>query len=187
MLKSCNLCALSQNCLTPVITSEMKSSEILIVCDQPDSKADFEGEAFAGPLGKLLRSLTEKANLDPRTYSLSYAVKCAPHSRGESLPLVSIEACRSYLKGEIGHSRPKYILTMGDVALRSVTKKSGVRNNRGNNLRPIPELESEAIVISTYSLEYTAQNPHIERTVVSDMRRCVKQSTDTNVPWKIWE
>jgi len=186
-MNTCNLCSLSQQCLSPVLKTEVKKCEVLIVCDQPDSKADFEGEPFSGPLGNLLRSCIQKANLHTDEFNVVYAVKCALHGRGQTLPLVSIEACRSYLKEEIDRCRPRYILCLGDVALRSVTKRSGVRNNRGSELQTIPELNTDAKVFCTYSIEYLAQNSNLERTVVSDMRRCVKQSTDTNVPWKMWE
>jgi uracil-DNA glycosylase family 4 len=186
-VNTCNLCSLSRQCLSPVLKTEVKKCDVLIVCDQPDSKADFEGEPFAGPLGNLLRSCIQKANLRSDEFNVVYAVKCALHGRGQTLSLVSIEACRSYLKEEIDRCRPRYILCLGDVALRSVTKRSGVRNNRGVELSAIPELNTDAQVFCTYSLEYLAQNSQLERTVTSDMRRCVKQTTDTNVPWKMWE
>jgi DNA polymerase-1 len=76
---------------------------------------------------------------------------------------------------------------MGDVALRSVTKKSGIRNNRGNQLSAIPELETDAHVYCTYSLEYLSENSNLERTVVADIGRCKQAKLDTGVPWKIWE
>jgi DNA polymerase-1 len=76
---------------------------------------------------------------------------------------------------------------MGDHALRAVTKKSGIKNNRGKELQAISLLETEAIVFCTYSLEYIAKNSTLERTVISDISRCKPQKIDENVPWKIWE
>jgi len=55
------------------------------------------------------------------------------------------------------------------------------------DLSVLHELKTDAKVFCSYSLEYLAQNSQLERTVISDMRRCVKQATDTNVPWKIWK
>jgi DNA polymerase-1 len=76
---------------------------------------------------------------------------------------------------------------MGDHALRAVTKRSGIKNNRGKELQALPELNTNAKVYCTYSLEYLARNATLARTVVSDIGRCKTQTTDTNVPWKIWE
>jgi DNA polymerase I-like protein with 3'-5' exonuclease and polymerase domains len=76
---------------------------------------------------------------------------------------------------------------MGDHALRAVTKRSGIKNNRGKELQALPELNTNAKIYCTYGLEYLARNSNLERTVLSDISRCKTQKTDTKVPWKIWE
>jgi len=183
-VKSCNLCPLSLGCLSPVLRGRIEKCEVLIVCDQPDSRADFEGEVLAGPLGRLLHGLLSKAQLSG--YCTTYAVKCASDKKGSPLDVSSIGACRFYLKEDIHAASPHYILCMGDHALRAVTKRSGIKNNRGKELQAIPELNTNAKVFCTYSLEYLAKNSTLERTVIGDIRRCVPQRTDTNVPWRIW-
>jgi len=155
------------------------------VADQPDSKADFEGEPFAGALGALMYGLLQKAQLSG--HCQTYAIKCASDKKGSPLNVSSIDACRVYLKEDIRASNPDYILCMGDGALRAVTKKSGIKNNRGKELTPLPELGTNATVFCTYSLEYLAKNSTLERTVISDISRCKARRTDANVPWKIWE
>lgn len=182
-METCNLCPLSRTCLSPVIRTELRKADVLIVLDSPDSKADFEGKAYAGPLGGLLQDIISDAGLSD--YCVTYAAKCSPGK--ESVPLASIEACRVHLKQDIRTVEPKFILCMGDVALRAVTKKSGVKNNRGNELVAIPELGTTTKVFSTYSLEYVAKQSSIRRTVVSDLRRCQENKTDHSVEWKMWE
>jgi uracil-DNA glycosylase family 4 len=172
-------------CLSPVLKSKIEKCEVLIVCDQPDSKADFEDQPFAGALGSLIESLLEKAHLSG--HCKTYAVKCASDKKYTTLNVSSIDACRVYLKEDIRLSQPNYILCMGDSALRAVTKRSGIKNNRGKELQALPELNTNAKVFCTYSLEYLARNATLARTVVSDIGRCKTQTTDTNVPWKIWE
>jgi len=184
MTSVCSLCPLSMGCLSPVLKSKIEKCNVLIVCDQPDSRADFEGKVLAGPLGGLLHGLLSKAQLSG--YCATYAVKCASDKKGSPLDVSSIGACRFYLKEDIHASNPHYILCMGDHALRAVTKRSGIKNNRGKELQALPELNTNAKVFCTYSLEYLAKNSTLERTVVSDIRRCSPQRTDTTVPWRIW-
>jgi uracil-DNA glycosylase family 4 len=171
-------------CLSPVLRGRIEKCEVLIVCDQPDSRADLEGEVFAGPLGGLLHGLLNKAQLSG--HCTTYAVKCASDKKGAPLNVSSIDACRFYLKEDIHAANPDYILCLGDHALRAVTKKSGIKNNRGKELQALSILETEAKVFCTYSLEYIAKNSTLERTVISDINRCKKNEVDTGVPWKIW-
>jgi uracil-DNA glycosylase family 4 len=167
-----------------VLKSKIEKCDVLIICDQPDSRADFEDTPFAGAIGALMSSLLQKAHISG--YCQTYAVKCASDKKYTTLNVSSIDACRVYLKEDIHQANPNYILCMGDVSLRAVTKRSGIKNNRGKELSAIPELNTNAKVFCTYSLEYLAKNSTLERTVISDMRRCVPQRTDSNVPWKIW-
>jgi uracil-DNA glycosylase family 4 len=167
-----------------VLQTKIEKCDVLIVVDQPDSKADFEGEAFTGALGSLMQGLLLKSNLSG--HCQTYAVKCASDKKHTTLNVSSIDACRVYLKEDIYQANPNYILCMGDVSLRAVTKRSGIKNNRGKELQAIPELNTNAKVFSTYSLEYIAKNSTIEKTVISDIRRCSPQRTDTTVPWRIW-
>lgn len=184
-MRNCELCPLSLGCLSPVLQSKVEKCDVLIICDQPDSRADFEDTPFAGALGSLMHGLLLKAHLSG--HCQTYAVKCASDKKGAPLNVSSIDACRIYLKEDIHKAQPNYILCMGDVSLRAVTKRSGIKNNRGKELLALPELNTNAKVYCTYSLEYLAKESALERTVISDIRRCIKQTTDTNVPWKIWE
>lgn len=183
---TCTLCPLSKSCLSPVLRSPLtKTGGVLIVCDFPDSRTDFDGEAFSGPLGRLLHDLCKKANLTD--YQTTYAVKCAPESNGLSLPLASINACRTHLASDIARVQPEIILTMGDVALRAITKKSGIKTHRGTELSTLLEFGTNARVICTYSVDFVARRSTIERTVISDIRRCVPNKDAIEIPWKIWE
>lgn len=136
-------------------------------------------------MGGLLHGLLNKAQLSG--YCTTYAVKCASDKKGAPLDVSSIGACRFYLKEDIHAANPDYILCLGDHALRAVTKKSGIKNNRGKELQALPELNTNARVFCTYSLEYLAKNSTLERTVLGDISRCKEKQSDTNVPWKIWE
>jgi uracil-DNA glycosylase family 4 len=167
-----------------VLKSKIEKCDVLIICDQPDSRADFEDTPFAGAIGALMSSLLQKAHISG--YCQTYAVKCASDKKYTTLNVSSIDACRVYLKEDIHQAQPNYILCMGDVSLRAVTKRSGIKNNRGKELSAIPELNTNAKVFCTYSLEYIAKNSTIEKTVLSDIRRCSPQRTDTTVPWRIW-
>jgi uracil-DNA glycosylase family 4 len=186
-MNTCNLCPLSLQCLSPVLKTEVKKCDILIVCDQPDSKADFEGEPFAGPLGNLMRSLLEKAGIHPDEYNAVYAVKCSLRGYRETLSLVSIEACRSYLKEENHCARPRIIFALGNVSVYSVTGKQGIRNNIGTELSALPELNTDAAVVPLYSLEYIAQSPHVERTVVSILRKYAGSKKQDVIKWSLWD
>ena len=92
MTSVCSLCPLSMGCLSPVLKSKIEKCNVLIVCDQPDSRADFEGKVLAGRLGGLLHGLLSKAQLSG--YCATYAVKCASDKKGSPLDVSSIGACR---------------------------------------------------------------------------------------------
>ena len=114
----------------------------------------------------MLLGLMADAGFAETDWRLTAATRCvgAPNTS-------EIDACREYLKAEIHEVKPDVIIAMGDVALRSLCKRSGVGNARGTSLPLHPEFEYAADVYPVYSPALLHVQPKIRNTMVADLRR----------------
>lgn len=118
----CQRCGLYKNCKTWNIPGRgSKPADVLIVGQGPGRQEDREGKAFVGPSGVFLQRFLDRLEC---SYYLCNATRCFPgvESTGsDRRPSPDqIEACRVYLDSEIKSVRPKVIVCLGEVAMRSV-------------------------------------------------------------------
>lgn len=105
--------------------------DVMIVGEAPGFREDDIRKPFAGKSGQLLDATLAEVGLSRAEVFITNAVKCRP---GENrTPKVSeIKACAQYLDQELEHVQPKFVLTVGNIGLRAMTKKSGILKHRGN-------------------------------------------------------
>ena len=72
-----------------------------------------------GAAGQLLTRLLGEIGLRREDVYIANVVKCRPPGNRDPLP-DEIEACRPYLMGQLGHIRPRVIVTLGNFATRVI-------------------------------------------------------------------
>jgi uracil-DNA glycosylase family protein len=139
--QTCRGCALYEDATQTVFGRGRKSSDLMLVGEQPGDKEDREGEPFVGPAGRLLDRALEEAGIDRHEAYVTNAVKhfkWRPQGkrRLHQTPRAGeIEACKPWLQAEVEAVHPRGLLAMGATAARSLFgPKVKVTKDRGRPL-----------------------------------------------------
>lgn len=132
---NCDLCELSQSCRKVCLGSDGAQSkvDVLFVGGAPGEQDDAAGKVFSGQPGRYLRHAISSYGIDKYRVALTMAVKCAPPA-DESPKVKHVKACSTYLDAEIARMKPRFIVPLGNVALRALTGKTGVTKFVGRHL-----------------------------------------------------
>lgn len=160
-----------------------EDAEIMIVGQNPGGREDMAGRPFVGKAGGLLRGMLGDAGLDFDRCFVTNAVRCrTPEDRKPTD--AEISANRAVLIEEIQRVRPKIIIALGDVAMKSLLKKGGLKDKRGQDYPLHAEFGYECPVFVTYHPAFVLRVPQARTTVVSDFRKVRdRNKPDDAVPW----
>lgn len=126
-----------------LISSHGTPGPIMIVGDYPTMNEYNSGNTFSGPPGNLISSLCKPYNIDTRRIFKTHYFKVpisgysSPNKKikEESVAKIqTIEDWDSILRSEIQAVNPNVILSLGELALRSLTGESGIKKWRGSIL-----------------------------------------------------
>lgn len=163
----CELCPLHESaehvCLMGWGT---RKAEVMIVGEAPGAREDDTAQAFVGPAGQLLDKLLGFAGLERSDCYITNVCKCRPPDNRTPEP-AEIKTCvTNYLIQEIEKVNPRWILLLGNSALRGVVGRSGITKHRGSTY----EL-GEATAMATFHPAYALRNPRHLEPLQSDFER----------------
>ena len=177
---TCTLCPLHKEALTVCVPGKGATpAKIMLVGQNPGVKEDCAGEAFIGPSGRLLDEMLADAGFDRDECFITNAVKCRtpqePGTYRDRPPNTEeIDACRTHLTQEIHRVKPDVIIAMGDVALRALTRLSGIGNKRGKSFPLHKSFAYDCEVWPTYHPAYILHSKSpgpVKNSVTVDLRR----------------
>lgn len=108
--------------------------DVMIIGEAPGFREDDIGKPFQGDAGKLLDEALEKAALPREKVYITNVVHCRPPDNRKPKQ-GEIKACLKWLQKEILAVKPKFILLLGDTALKAfpdVRDKGRITQIRGN-------------------------------------------------------
>src|SRR6266496_595123 len=108
-------------------------SRIMIVGEAPGGNEERTGRVFSGAAGQLLDGALVESGIPPNGVYITNAVKCRPPDNRAPEPS-ELKACNDYLRAEIREVDPTHILLLGNHALKSVARRSGITKQRGVRL-----------------------------------------------------
>ncbi|HEU4480744.1 MAG TPA: uracil-DNA glycosylase [Actinomycetota bacterium] len=127
----CTKCRLSEGRTNVVWAAGNLDSDLLFIGEGPGFHEDQQGVPFVGAAGQLLDRLLGEIGLDRSKAAIVNVVKCRPPGNRDPLP-DEIESCRPYLEAQLGHMRPRVIVTLGNFATRFILEeKVGITRARG--------------------------------------------------------
>jgi DNA polymerase-1 len=134
----------------------------MIIGEAPGHREDDSGTPFVGKSGQLLRSKLEGLGIDD--VFITNAVSCRPPdnrtpTKGE------IKACKKWLDYQIAMVKPKYVLTLGNVPLMSITGAAGVTKRRGK-----PFQQDGIIYLPTFHPSFILRDPTQEHVFDLDLQ-----------------
>lgn len=117
-IRGCQRCSLSQH-TTPVPWSGDPFPDIAILGEAPGSEEEKYKEPFVGSSGQHLRHALRKVGIDDKKVAYVNANSCRPP--GNRTPTRDeISACRNNMRLQMALLQPKYIITVGVIALESI-------------------------------------------------------------------
>jgi uracil-DNA glycosylase len=119
-IATCTACALCSGRRNTVFGAGDEQADWLIVGEVPDRNADLQGEPFVGPAGKLLDNMLRAVGASRESKAfVANALKCrAPGDR--NVTAAEAAQCEPYLRRQVALIRPRVIVAMGRLAVRSL-------------------------------------------------------------------
>jgi DNA polymerase len=137
-VQGCRGCPLYADATQAVFGEGTKTSEVMLVGEQPGDQEDRAGAPFVGPAGKLLDRALDEAGIDRRRAYVTNAVKHFKwKARGQRRihdkpSWTEVTACRPWLDAEVALVKPRALVLMGATAGQSVLGRTfRVTQHRG--------------------------------------------------------
>ncbi len=161
--------------------------KILVVTSYPTGEDDLRGEYGTGKKGALLRKVLKDSGVLYDDATITSCVRCAPPTFFPNITH-SIGPCRPYLQEDIAQLQPTIIISMGNAALVSLTKKSGIKKHRGKVYPLHKDFGMMYNTHPTYGIEDLVKVPTYYKVIVSDIRNATKgQTTPAKVQFTYWK
>jgi uracil-DNA glycosylase len=126
----CRACPLWESGTQTVFGEGRKTSDVMLVGEQPGDKEDIEGKPFVGPAGRLLDRALDRAGIDRRNVYVTNVVKhfkwdARGKRRIHKKPnMAEITACKPWLEAEMSVVRPKAVVALGATAAQALLGRS---------------------------------------------------------------
>jgi uracil-DNA glycosylase family 4 len=166
-LGDCTRCKLHKG-RTNIVFGEGNPQAVLVfVGEGPGREEDQQGRPFVGAAGRLLTDIIVKGmKLLREDVYICNIVKCRPPNNRNPEP-DEIEACEPFLIKQLEAIKPKVIVALGNVAVKTLLKTSeGITSLRGawKTYQGIP-------VMPTFHPAYLLRNPKDKALVWEDIKK----------------
>ena len=190
VVEACRLCPLGTQRQHPAFGVGDPAARVMFVGEGPGFEEDRRGEPFVGKAGQLLDKILAAIGLSRRTVYIANVVKChpmvdpsKPEARGNDRPPTPDEAaaCRPYLEEQIRRIRPRFIVSLGATATKSLLGEDlGITRIRGvwREFR-LAGLDEPVRLLPTYHPAALLRNPDLKRDVWTDMKNLKKALEET--------
>lgn len=162
----CRRCKLS-NGRTHIVFGEGNSNAVLVfIGEGPGYDEDLQGRPFVGAAGQILTNIIEKGmKLRRDDVYICNIVKCRPPNNRNPEP-DEIAACGPFLLKQLEVIKPKFIVALGNVAVKTLLKTTdGITKLRGKwqTFQGIP-------LMPTFHPAYLLRNPKDKALVWKDIQ-----------------
>lgn len=160
-------------------------ADLLLYGEAPGENEEREGKPFIGQAGQLLTQCLDNAGMDRSSVYISNTTRCRPPGNRDPLPAEQ-DACRYYTVRELATVQPKVIVALGAKALRALTGKDKLGDNRTKLLPLLPAYRCEVPVVATYhpaAYLHQGRNQALLDNIVADLhfaQRVVNADSEPN-------
>jgi len=163
---TCTACRLAETRTTVVFGEGDPNADLVVVGEAPGADEDRLGRPFVGRAGKLLDSLLTSIGFPRERVYICNVLKCRPPKNRNPLP-DEVQACSSFLKGQLDFLAPRVILACGTFPAQSLldtTEPIGRLRGTVHDYGGVP-------LIPTYHPAALLRNPSWIRPVWEDLQR----------------
>jgi len=169
----CQKCPLYNEPQVPAVG--VSSAEIMLIGEAPGAQEVAYGEPFVGRSGQILNSALEEVGIDRAKLYITNAVSCRPPDNQTPTP-EEIQLCRGRLVEEINQVKPKLIVTLGAVPMRSVLKLNGIVKHHGQE---VYSEEFGCLVLPCYHPAFVLRDPRRQHEFLQDIMRIPRLIDDS--------
>ena len=108
----------------------------MLIGESPEFQDGMMGYPFIGPAGQLLTQFLREVRIDINECSTAFVTQCST-PKGVPPEADEIKACNTILDHYINKANPKIIIPIGNIALKAITKKSGITKYNGHVLESV--------------------------------------------------
>lgn len=108
-------------------------ADILIVGESPGREEILQGRPFVGPSGQILNAALDSIGYGRSNVVIANAARCLINKEDEGIKTINaaLNCCRPKLVKIIEMTKPRVIIALGAVALKQLTGKQKIMENRG--------------------------------------------------------
>ncbi|HLD80338.1 MAG TPA: uracil-DNA glycosylase [Candidatus Nanoarchaeia archaeon] len=134
-IRKCTACPLWKGTTLAVPGEGAKDAKIMVVGEAPGAEEDRQGIPFVGRSGKFLDKMLELGGLDRKTVFITNTVKHRP-PLNRAPKASEIKVCKElWLDEQIKILKPKLIIVLGGVALKTLVGKGTVEKLHGKIIK----------------------------------------------------
>ena len=170
-LGECTRCKLHKGRRNIVFGEGNPNAALVFVGEGPGQEEDEQGRPFVGAAGQLLTDIIVKGmRLNREDVYICNIVKCRPPNNRNPEP-DEIVACEPFLIKQLQAVKPKIIIGLGNVAVKTLLKtKEGITSLRGTwkTYQGIP-------LMPTFHPAYLLRTPSDKRLVWDDIKKVLAE------------
>jgi uracil-DNA glycosylase family 4 len=169
-IRHCRKCRLWKSRKNAVPGEGNPHAEIMFIGQAPGRKEDETGRPFVGRAGKLLTELLTDIGIKRKDVFITSVIKCFPPKN--RLPKSDeIVACNPYLQKQVALIKPKTIVLLGNVAIKTVLGDIGKLDKiHGKRIK-----RKGMTCIPTYHPAAAMRFPEIRRRIERDFKTLLNQ------------
>ncbi len=164
-MAQCHLCDLSKSRQRVMTGFGNPNADIMFIDGSPSMVEDESGDSFSGRSGASLKKMIENVlNLSINDVYLTHVLKCRP-SHQHNILESELSSCKPYLFKQIELINPKIIVTLGELAYKSLIKdETAFETVRGQK---IPYEQKTLVPI--YHPSHLLRNPSLKKCTMTDL------------------
>ena len=130
--KNCSKCKLESTRNNVVVAEGDKNAKVMLIGEGPGADEDAKGLPFVGRAGRLMNMAFAGIGIKREEVYITNVVKCRPPGN-RNPEKDEIEACNNFLETQIRLVKPKIVVILGSVALKTLLgDEYGITNTRGH-------------------------------------------------------
>src|SRR3989344_4397822 len=170
-IRKCTACPLWKGTTLAVPGEGAKDAKIMVVGEAPGAEEDRQGIPFVGRSGKFLDKMLEIAGLDRKTVFITNTVKHRP-PQNRAPKASEIKTCKElWLDKQIEMLKPRLIIVLGRVALKTLTNETSVEKLHGK----VIEKDAQKYFV-TYHPSAALRFPETRKKMEEDFKRLKKMT-----------
>ena len=172
-VKKCNKCKLCQNRKNTVLGFGNINTKIMFIGEGPGADEDIQGLPFVGKAGKLMNQAFLGLGINREDIYIANVVKCRPPNN-RNPEKDEINACMDYLRNQVIIIKPKIIVLLGNIALKSILgEEYGITKARGK------WIEKKGILyMPTFHPAALLRNEKLKIDFWNDLKKVVEKAKD---------